>query len=571
MKLTKLFFSICIILSVVFSTTAVTSCDQNTFKLNYLTDGNGYIDGECEQTVRKGEDGDIVEAIANEGYQFVKWSDGNTSSKRKDGNIETDKEITAIFEKEVYEIKYVAYGGGHIVGECDQSVKYGENASLVAAVPDDGYLFIGWSDGIQTETRQDCGIIGNAEYRAVFRIKESFRVVFDTTKGGKIIGNKEQYVIKGEDTDYVTAVAEEGYEFKGWSDGEISSNRKINSVVENISVTAIFEKISQTFKYDYNDATNNCDEDQVTITRDNLSVIKFIIPEREGYEFCGWFLDCNLMTKVGSSEGFMLMDEEIFDYNSDTLYAKWVSKDASRYSILMVNVVEIDADLTLYGGETVHLQYKQNDMEKQIHEYAAKEFSGYLNSFFNGDVIFDVLTVNTALPLGSNNLTPYYAKNFIGYTVFADKIPELQDIYKNFDVVITTVNFNDYENRYHNIAGAAYHNLVGVNAEELWGIHILNGYPEEWLLDKTKPNYDIAWEGIMGTYLHEFIHTVEFQVEELEHSLHIAIGENSMAGSESLNIIELCRQYLLGILEINGNTYGIPQQFWDSGGGVINA
>ena len=46
-----------------------------------------------------GEDGTQVVAVAEDGWMFVRWSDGNRDPARTDGSVTEDMEITAIFEE----------------------------------------------------------------------------------------------------------------------------------------------------------------------------------------------------------------------------------------------------------------------------------------------------------------------------------------------------------------------------------------------------------------------------------------------------------------------------------------
>ena len=78
--------------------------------LTYTADEGGKIEGEAVQKVTKGTDGTEVTAVADEGYEFVKWSDGVTTAKRTDKNVQENLSVTAEFKKKetpnkpIYEI-----------------------------------------------------------------------------------------------------------------------------------------------------------------------------------------------------------------------------------------------------------------------------------------------------------------------------------------------------------------------------------------------------------------------------------------------------------------------------------
>ena len=70
-----------------------------TYTLTYTAGAGGTIQGSATQTVAHGQSGTEVEAKPNEGYKFVKWSDGRTTAKRTDSNVQGNLSVTAEFEK----------------------------------------------------------------------------------------------------------------------------------------------------------------------------------------------------------------------------------------------------------------------------------------------------------------------------------------------------------------------------------------------------------------------------------------------------------------------------------------
>lgn len=105
--------------------------------------------------VAKGCDGLEMEAIPWPGYRFVRWSDGVTTAKRIDRNIQSDMEMIAYFEPDKYTVNYIAAEGGKIVGNASQTM-YGKcDFEPVTAVAEEGYRFVGWSDGKESAQRRD--------------------------------------------------------------------------------------------------------------------------------------------------------------------------------------------------------------------------------------------------------------------------------------------------------------------------------------------------------------------------------------------------------------------------------
>ena len=67
-----------------------------------------------------------------------------------------------------YTINYTAKKGGVIEGENTQVVKEGEDATSVIAIPEHGYIFISWSDGVRDPYRKDINISRNLDLFASF-------------------------------------------------------------------------------------------------------------------------------------------------------------------------------------------------------------------------------------------------------------------------------------------------------------------------------------------------------------------------------------------------------------------
>ena len=145
----------------------------NTYTFDYgvYTDG-GSLRGETWQGgVIEGDRGTPVEAVPDEGYVFVRWSDGRTDNPRTD--VATSNVfVEAIFAREEtqqqFTLTYTAGEGGNITGESRQTVQYGESGTAVTAVPEEGYEFVRWSDGVTTATRTDDNVTADISVTAEF-------------------------------------------------------------------------------------------------------------------------------------------------------------------------------------------------------------------------------------------------------------------------------------------------------------------------------------------------------------------------------------------------------------------
>lgn len=84
--------------------------------------------------------------------------------------FERDATIDARFELRTFSLDYSADANGSIDGDAAQVVTYGGSGSAVTAVPDSGYHFESWSDGIGAATRTDSNITFDLAVSAAFAI-----------------------------------------------------------------------------------------------------------------------------------------------------------------------------------------------------------------------------------------------------------------------------------------------------------------------------------------------------------------------------------------------------------------
>ncbi len=72
---------------------------DGTFEVVYTVGEGGSIRGAAEQSVGFGESTTAVRAVADDGWMFVRWDDGETSPERSEANVQSNMQIKAIFEK----------------------------------------------------------------------------------------------------------------------------------------------------------------------------------------------------------------------------------------------------------------------------------------------------------------------------------------------------------------------------------------------------------------------------------------------------------------------------------------
>ena len=204
---------------------------KRSFAVKYAAEQGGYIDGDTEQKINFGKDGSTVYAVATDGYVFDCWSDGSRLSARTDKNIGSDITVVAVFKKRSFAVKYAAENG-RIQGNGKQIVEYGENAGSVKAIPDEGYEFVKWSDGVKTAERIDLNIKNDINVIACF----GYRADIESSESPSEIRQADESV-ESDETEIVYAT----YDFIIINDTDCSARiaNKSEATIAIISSTAM--------------------------------------------------------------------------------------------------------------------------------------------------------------------------------------------------------------------------------------------------------------------------------------------------------------------------------------------
>lgn len=81
--------------------TDITTPEPKVFEIRYEVkdDIGGLIEGDMKQEIREGEDTEAVMAIADDGFVFVGWSDGETDPYRIDFAVKESMTVYALFQE----------------------------------------------------------------------------------------------------------------------------------------------------------------------------------------------------------------------------------------------------------------------------------------------------------------------------------------------------------------------------------------------------------------------------------------------------------------------------------------
>jgi hypothetical protein len=174
-------------------------------------------------------------AIANYGYHFTQWNDGDTSNPRQ-VQVTRDSVFTAQFDFNQYGIALSVDTTIH--GSVSGAGSYNYlSERTITATANYGYHFTQWSDG-DTNNPRVITLTQDTDFTALFA-KNTYSITAlsaDTVKGYAGGTCTLEYL----DTAILTATANYGYHFTQWSDGN-TANPRLVQVTRDSVFTAQFD------------------------------------------------------------------------------------------------------------------------------------------------------------------------------------------------------------------------------------------------------------------------------------------------------------------------------------------
>ena len=229
-----------------------------TFTVTVDTSGNGTVIG--AGTYKEGETVTLT-ALPAEGWRFVKWSDGTTSSTYT-LTISGDKTLTAEFSRNYYIVRFVV--DGTIISE--QSLEYEAKIEMPSVSKKEGYTFSGFGDVDETVPAHDVTYYGSY-------IANKYKVTF--VADGKVVSETEMEY--GAPIVAPEAPAKEGHTFVGW--GNIDKTVPAHDVV----YTAEYKINSYRLIYEVDGESYHSEEIAF-----GTAITPLAAPQKEGKTFSGW-------------------------------------------------------------------------------------------------------------------------------------------------------------------------------------------------------------------------------------------------------------------------------------------
>ncbi|MCE5252339.1 InlB B-repeat-containing protein [bacterium] len=269
----------------------ITAVFSNTWVVHFSAGAHGKLSGETAQLVVQGQGTSSVTAIPDAGYHFTGWTGDVTSSSNplSVSGVSSNISVTANFSN-TYTVSFSSGGNGKIEGSTSQEVISGQSCTMVTAVPDTGYQFLGWTGDFEGTGNPllIANVSKDMSITALFGLP-SFTVTFSAGSNGSLTGNTTQTVGKGESCTEVTALPADGYEFTGWSGDYTGKDNPLvlSNVTRDMTITANFALPVYTVSFSAGANGSLTGNTTQTVGKGENCTEVTAVPA-EGYEFTGW-------------------------------------------------------------------------------------------------------------------------------------------------------------------------------------------------------------------------------------------------------------------------------------------
>lgn len=369
-------------------------------KYTIAFNGNGNTGGSMSSLTNVGYDDSktlTANAFTKTGYTFNGWNtkaDGSGTSYADKATVSklTDKNgatvtLYAKWKANSYTIKFNANGGSGSMS--DLAMTYGTAKNLTAiGFTRTGYDFLGWSKSstATTATYADKASVNNLATSGTVTLYAIWKV---KTYIITVKSNNDSYGTVSGDGTYnhgstatLIAAPKEGYEFIKWSDGVTSASRTV-IVTENVTYTAVFEKITATIWYpisNYGTAIlyNKNGEDVSEQLKFNYGEeLTLVFVPKEEYKFVNFTFD-------GQNNSLSIPLGDIYEnpitfsvIGSGTINISIVCQSKETYGVTLENIIIYKQDGNIVNEEGVtYSQYFEGtvlelkpDLSEPMHQF----------------------------------------------------------------------------------------------------------------------------------------------------------------------------------------------------------
>ena len=288
------------------------SKDEETFTVKFIV--NGEVVKEVE--VKQGEQisAPIVESI--EGMEFTNWDKYFT-------NINNDMEINAVFEKNKYDVNFYDNNGNLVE---TKEVEHGDSVEGPELEDIEGYEFIGWDVELSS-------ITGPTDVNPIYQEKK-YQVNFYDIDGNLL---KTQNVSYNKSAQAPKVPQIEGYKFTGW-------DHSLLKITQDLDIKPTYELLEYTITYIDDTSIIKGLEPSSYNMYSEASIELPAGPEKEGFEFLGWYSNGDRVVTFFSSD----LENKVYYAKYKELEKPLIIPDDCTFMFEAIKVVPTNLGTSVY-------------------------------------------------------------------------------------------------------------------------------------------------------------------------------------------------------------------------------
>lgn len=286
--------------------------DEETFTVKFIV--NGEVVKEVE--VKQGEQisAPLVESI--EGMEFTNWDKDFT-------NINNDMEINAVFEKNKYDVNFYDNNGNLVE---TKEVEHGDSVEGPELEDIEGYEFIGWDVELSS-------ITGPTDVNPIYQEKK-YQVNFYDIDGNLL---KTQNVSYNKSAQAPKVPQIEGYKFTGW-------DHSLLKITQDLDIKPTYELLEYTITYIDDTSIIKGLEPSSYNMYSEASIELPAGPEKEGFEFLGWYSNGDRVVTFFSSD----LENKVYYAKYKELEKPLIIPDDCTFMFEAIKVVPTNLGTSVY-------------------------------------------------------------------------------------------------------------------------------------------------------------------------------------------------------------------------------
>lgn len=286
--------------------------DEETFTVKFIV--NGEVVKEVE--VKQGEQisAPFVESI--EGMEFTNWDKDFT-------NINNDMEINAVFEKNKYDVNFYDNNGNLVE---TKEVEHGDSVEGPELEDIEGYEFIGWDVELSS-------ITGPTDVNPIYQEKK-YQVNFYDIDGNLL---KTQNVSYNKSAQAPKVPQIEGYKFTGW-------DHSLLKITQDLDIKPTYELLEYTITYIDDTSIIKGLEPSSYNMYSEASIELPAGPEKEGFEFLGWYSNGDRVVTFFSSD----LENKVYYAKYKELEKPLIIPDDCTFMFEAIKVVPTNLGTSVY-------------------------------------------------------------------------------------------------------------------------------------------------------------------------------------------------------------------------------